>query len=431
QTAQAEEQLQQHAQLEEQRVAALESQISQVSELLGTYERAKQKDQQLIQKLKDRVVQLDLENRSLAASSRAPAEPQLEEANLDVNVLKEKMEKLRKLWQVAAERSPPGLAVEKLCELELQQAGETGDGEKTSALYYQQELRQLKEEFERYKVRAQVVLRNKAAQDGSLAKELEDAQEQLAELKEKHLALQLSAEEVGKQHQRDLEAKQQEELSQLQQAHRQELERCQQDYRERALRLEEELHKQRERALAVLAEKDQELEQLRSLTLPQGSKPCLGSGTELLNPGSAGDEASELLPQALHLPSSQEPTFFLYAEQLARKEVEMGALRKQKHQLQTRVHQLQEKILVEEEKHREEVSSLQSQIQKSCRDKGREGANLEYLKNIIYRFLTLPDPLGRQQTLTAILTILQFSPEEQQAVRKQPAHSSWWLTGKR
>ncbi|KAM6321025.1 GRIP and coiled-coil domain-containing protein 1 [Aegotheles albertisi] len=427
--AQAEEQLRQHAQMEERRVADLEGQVSEVSELLGTYEKAKQKDQVVIQKLKDRIVQLDLENKTLAiaASSRSPGDVHGEEANLDVNVLKDKMEKLKKLLQAAAKKSQPALDIEKLCELELPKGTETGDGEKATALYYQQELKQLKEEFERYKMRAQVVLKNKSAKDGNLAKELEEAQEQLADLREKYIVLQLASDETEKQHQQDMEAKKQE-LSQLQQTHRQELERCQLDYRERALKLEEEMHKQRDRALAVLAEKDQELEQLRSLTLPYGLQ---GSKTDVAGDDSPGNDSLEVLPQALHLSATSEPTFFLYAEQLARKEVEITALRKQKHKLEVQVHQLQEKILVEEEKHREEVSALQREIEKNCRDKSREGANLEYLKNIVYRFLTLPDALGRQQTLTAILTILHFSPEEKQAVTKQSAHGSWWLSGKR
>ncbi|KFQ61385.1 GRIP and coiled-coil domain-containing protein 1, partial [Pelecanus crispus] len=433
--AQAEEQLRQHAQMEERRVADLEGQVSEVSELLGTYEKTKQKDQAIIQKLKDRIVQLDLENKTLAiaASSRSPVDVQVEEANLDVNVLKDKMEKLKKLLQAAAKKSQPALDIEKLCELELPKGTEAGDGEKATALYYQQELKQLKEEFERYKMRAQVVLKNKSAKDGNLAKELEEAQEQLADLKEKYVALQLASDEMEKQHQQDVEAKKQE-LSQLQQIHRQELERCQLDYRERALKLEEEMHKQRDRALAVLAEKDQELEQLRSVTLPygpQGSKNYLASGADVTSNDSPGNDSSEILPQALHLSATSEPTFFLYAEQLARKEVEIVALRKQKHKLEMQVHQLQEKILVEEEKHREEVSALQSEIEKNFRDKSREGANLEYLKNIVYRFLTLPDSLGRQQTLTAILTILHFSPEEKQAITKQSAYGSWWLSGKR
>ncbi|KFO78676.1 GRIP and coiled-coil domain-containing protein 1, partial [Cuculus canorus] len=434
-TTQAEEQLRQHAQMEERRVADLEGQVSEVSELLGTYEKAKQKDQAIIQKLKDRIAQLDLENKTLAiaASSRSPLDVHIEEANLDVNVLKDKMEKLKKLLQAAAKKSQPTLDIEKLCELELPKNTETGDGEKATALYYQQELKQLKEEFERYKMRAQVVLKNKSAKDGNLAKELEEAQEQLADLKEKYIVLQVSSDEMEKQHQHDMEVKKQE-LSQLQQIHRQELERCQLEYRERALKLEEEMHKQRDRALAVLAEKDQELEQLRSVAFPhgvQGSKNYLASGTDGTGHDSLGNDASEILPQALHLSTSGEPTFFLYAEQLARKEVEIVALRKQKHKLEMQLHQLREKVLAEEEKHREEVSTLQSEIEKNFRDKSREGANLEYLKNIVYRFLTLPDSLGRQQTLTAILTILHFSPEEKQTIAKQSASSSWWLSGKR
>ncbi|NWS48942.1 GCC1 protein, partial [Probosciger aterrimus] len=431
--AQAEEQLRQHAQMEERRVADLEGQVSEVSELLGTYEKAKQKDQVIIQKLKDRIVQLDVENKTLAiaASSRAPGDAHVEEANLDVNVLKDKMEKLKKLLQAAAKKSETTLDIEKLCELEVPKGTEAGDGEKATAVYYQQELKQLKEEFERYKMRAQVVLKNKSTKDINLAKDLEEAQEQLADLKEKYVVLQLASDEMEKQHQQDMEAKKQE-LSQLQQIHRQELERCQLDYRERALRLEEEMHKQRDRALAVLAEKDQELEQLRAVTLPYGLQ---GSKNYLVSDGackdSPGDDSSEILPQALHLSTTSEPTFILYAEQLARKEVDIVALRKQKHKLEMQVHHLQERILVEEEKHREEVTALQSEIEKNFRDKSREGANLEYLKNIVYRFLTLPDALGRQQTLTAILTILHFSPEEKQAVTKQSASSSWWLAGKR
>ncbi|KYO44003.1 GRIP and coiled-coil domain-containing protein 1 [Alligator mississippiensis] len=434
-TAQAEEQLRQQAQMEERRVASLEGQVSEASELLGTYEKAKQKDQLVIQKLKDRIVQLDLENKTLAiaASSRSPVDLHLEEANLDVNVLKDKMEMLKRLLQAAAKKSQPALDIEKLCELELPRGHEAGDGEKATALYYQQELKQLKEEFERYKMRAQVVFKNKSAKDGSTAKELEEAQEQLAELKEKYVALRLSCEEMEKQHQQELEARKQE-LCHLQQGHRQELERCQLEYRERSLMLEEEMHKQRDRALAMLAEKDQELEQLRAVAVPyglHGSKSYMGPGGNVGDDSLAGDISSENLTQALHIAAASEPTFFLYAEQLARKEVEITALRKQKHQLETEVHQLQEKILVEGEKHREEVSALQDRIQKTVRDQSREGANLEYLKNIVYRFLTLTDSLGRQQTLTAILTILHFSPEEKQVVMRHSAYGSWWLPGKR
>ncbi|XP_020042746.2 GRIP and coiled-coil domain-containing protein 1 [Castor canadensis] len=431
-TALAEDQLRQQSQVEEQRVAALENQISEVSELLGTYEKAKQKDQLTIQKLKERILQLDLENKTLAlaASSRSPLESHGDESSLDVNVLKDKMEKLKRLLQVAARKSQVTLDVEKLCDLEIMPSSEAADGEKATALYYQQELKQLKEEFERYKMRAQVVLKSKNTKDGNLAKELEVAQEQLAELKEKYISLRLSCEELERQHQQEAEDWRQE-LARLQQLHRQELERSQLDFRDRTLKLEEELHKQRDRALAVLTEKDLELEQLRSVALSSGlpgRRSPVGSG----GPGDPADTSSpDSLTQALQLAAVSEPTFFLYAEQLARKEVEITSLRKQKHRLEVEAHQLQERLLEEGERHREEVGALQSHIEKNIRDQSREGANLEYLKNIIYRFLTLSDNLGRQQTLTAILTILHFSPEEKQVIMRLPSGGSWWPSGKR
>ncbi|XP_030072672.1 GRIP and coiled-coil domain-containing protein 1 [Microcaecilia unicolor] len=431
----ADEQLRQHSQMEEQRVASLEARISEVSELLGTYEKAKQKDQMTIQKLKERIVQLDMENKTLAiaASSRSLADLNVEETNLDINVLKDKMEKLKKMLQLAAKRSPHSLDIEKLCEMELAGHTEAADGEKATALYYQQELKQLKEEFERYKMRAQVVLKNKTTKDGNLAKELEDTQEQLAELKEKYISLRLSFEETEKQHAQEMEGKKQE-IAQLLLSHKQELEKCQTDYREKTLRLEEEMHKQRDRALAILAEKDQELEQIRSMPPPYGlqiPKNYMTAGTEASSNHSEGGFSQDNLTQALQLNSTCEPTFFLYVEQLSRKEVEIGALRKQKHQLEIEVHQLQERLLTDGEQHKEELSFLKDQIQKNVRDKSREGANLEYLKNIVYRFLTLPDSLGRQQTLTAILTILHFSPEEKQVVMRHTVSGSWWLSGKR
>ncbi|XP_070803833.1 GRIP and coiled-coil domain-containing protein 1 [Pituophis catenifer annectens] len=428
-----------HLRMGEQRGAALEARISEMSELLGAYEKARQKDQAAIRKLKDRAVQLDLENKTLAvaASGHAAVGLTLEDGHLDTNVLRDKVEKLTKLARVAAEHAPSLVGdVEALCPAEPPKDTESGDCEKATMAYYQQELKQLKEEFERYKVRAQVVLKSKSAKDGNLAKELEESQEQLTELKEKYVSLRLSCEAEAKQHQEQLEAKRRE-VALLQQLHRQELERCLSEGQEKVLRLEEEMHKQRNRALAVLAEKDQELQQLRVLAVPFGLQapkaatgPGSGGSSSAHSDSGVGDDALEHL--TLPLPAPNEPTFLLYTEQLARKEVEILALKKQKHQLEMEAHQLQEKLLEEGEKHREEVSLLQGHIQKTFRDRSREGANLEYLKNIFYRFLTLTDLLGRQQTLTAILTILHFSPEERQAVLSHVGRSSsWWLSGKR
>ncbi|MBN3296837.1 GCC1 protein, partial [Amia calva] len=437
--AQAEEQLREQSKLEEGRVASLEEKVSELSELLGTYEKAKQKDQQMVQKLRERIMQLDMENKTLAmaTSTRTSVDLTIDETNLDVNMLKDKMDKLKKLLLVAAPNSQQPLEIEKLCEVETGGNNEPSDGEKATVLYYQQELRQLKDEFERYKMRAQVVLKNKNTKDCNMAKELEEVRDQLSELKEKYISLRLSSDEMESKHKRELDAQQQY-VSSLHQGHKQALDKLESEYHERFLKLEEELHKQRDRTLALLTEKDQELERLRSVSFGYSlgghkSHGDHGVATETDSRGSSDtldDSTQDIIAQAIKLAGPNEPTLLHYAEQLARKEVEISVLRKQKHRLEADFHHLQDKLVTNEERHSEEVALLRDQIEKHARDQSREGANLEYLKNIIYRFLTLQDSRGRQQTLTAILTILHFSPQEKQAVVKLQAHS-WWNTGKR
>lgn len=452
--SQAEERNRALTQTEEGRVASLEERVSELSELLGACEKARQKDQQTAHRLRERILQLDTENKTLAiaASTRGSSDLTMDEANLDVNVLKERLEKMKKLLLLATQRSPEHTPdIDKLGQMEGElgtvTGGESSDGEKASALYYQQELRQLKDEFERYKVRAQVVLKNKNAKDGSQAKELEDARDQLVELKEKYINLRIHSDESDARHRRELEERQQS-LAALQQSHKQELERAEAQHRESLLRLEGELHRQRDRTMALLAEKDQELEKLRATTaFAYGQRSRSGSDEKTSDSratanGGRGNgedaglddparEESDIIAQALRLAGPNEPTLLLYAEQLARKEVEVGALRRQKRRLEEDVHQMQGKLIANGERYEEEVAELRGQLDKLLRDQGREGSNLEYLKNVIYKFLTLQDISGRQQTLTAILTILHFSPQEKHTVLKLQGQSWWATAGKR
>lgn len=421
--------------MEEARVASLEERVSELSELLGACEKARQKDQQNAQRLRERILQLDTENKTLAiaAVNRTTSDLNIDDTNLSVDVLKDKLEKVKKLLMLAAQRSQDqNLNIEKL--LEDEKDLEASESEKASALHYQQELRQLREEFERYKTRAQGVLKTKNTKDGNQAKDLEEARDQLAELKEKYINLRIISDEGEARHKRDLEERQQG-LVALQQTHKQEVERLEAQHRENFLRLESELHKQRDRTMALLAEKDLELERLRAAALIGSHQRHAANNSAAMEEGDlegdnpANDE-SDIIAQALKLAGPNEPTLLLYAEQLARKEVEVVALRKQKHRLEEDLRQLQGKLIANGERHEEEIAELRGQLDKRVRDQGRDGANLEYLKNVIYKFLTLHDTRGRQQTLTAILTILHFSPQEKQVVLKQQAHS-WWTAGMR
>ncbi|XP_055017107.1 GRIP and coiled-coil domain-containing protein 1 [Boleophthalmus pectinirostris] len=427
-----EERERERAQAEEKRVAALEQQVSELSELLGSCEKAKQRDQQTIQRLRDRIFQLDTENKTLAiaASSRVPSDIFVDETQLDVTVLKEKLEKVKKLLVLAAQRNPEQTTnIEALMDTDLELCKE-----KASVQHYQQELRQVKEEFERYKVRAQVVLKNKNAKDGSQTKELEEVRDQLAELKEKYINLRIQSDEAEAKHHKELEERQQQSILQ-QHSHKQEVERLEALHRDNLLKLEAELHKQRERTMALLDEKDKELENLRAVALsyslsPRGCHSSDGTGPVDNQDLTEGYSEEDIISQALLRATPNEPTILLYAEQLARKEVETGVLRRQKHQLEEDVHQLQAKLIANGERHDEEVADLRDQLEKLLRDQSREGANLEYLKNVIFKFLTLQDASGRQQTLGAILTILHFSPQEKQTVLRLQM-GPWWSTTKR
>lgn len=412
----SEERARERALCAEARVAGLEQRVSELSELLGSSEKTRQRDQQAAQRLRERILQLDTENKTLAmaASSRTSGELHIDESQLDVVTLREKMEKLKKLLLLANQSD--------LGDTEAELNTDRG-----SALLYQQELRQVREEFERYKVRAQVVLKNKNAKDGCQAAELEEARAALSELKEKYINLRIQSDEAEAAQRRALQQSQQQAAA-LQHAHRQEVERSDALHRDELLRLEAELHKQRERTMALLDEKDAELERLRAVAYSLTNHPAKIAAAEdcEFDHQSDGDAVS----QALWRATPTEPTLLLYAEQLARKEVEVGGLRRQKHQLEEDVHQLQAKLIANGERHDEEASELRGRLDKLTRDRSREGANMEYLKNVIYKFLTLQDASGRQQTLTAILTILHFSPQEKDCVMRLQG-ATWWTTARK
>lgn len=409
----AEERACERAQAAELRVADLEQRVSELSGVLGSSEKTRQRDQQVAQRLRERILQLDTENKTLAiaASSRTSLDINMDESQLDAGLLKEKLQKLKKLLVLAAQRST---------DPDLKTVAEVEENEEQCLLLQsQQELRQLKEEFERYKQRAQLVLKGKNAKDGCQTRELEEVRDQLAELKEKYINMRIQSDEAEVRQRRQLE-EQQQQAAALQLSHKQEVERLETLHRDNLMVLEAQLHKQRERTMALLDEKDQELEKLRAAVLipKEGDKMA----AEQPDPP---DTESDVIGQALRQVAPTEPTLLLYAEHFARKEVEVGGLRRQKHRLEDDLHQLQAKMVANAERHGEETTHLRGQLAKLIRDQNREGANMEYLKNIIYKFLTLADSSGRQQTLAAILTILHFSPQEKHAVMKLQA-ASWW-----
>ncbi|XP_049617466.1 GRIP and coiled-coil domain-containing protein 1 [Syngnathus scovelli] len=378
------------------RVGALEQRVSELSDLLGSCERARQREQQAAQRLRERMAQLDAENQTLV-SSRCPDDSQLD--------LKDKLEKVKKLL-LAAQKNP------------------LGEPEPVRDAASQEELRQLKDELERYKLRAKATPKsgdNNAAKEGCAARELEEVREQLADLREKYISLRVESDKAAAVQQRQLQ-EQQQRAAALLRCQRQEAERNQTLHRDQLLRLEAELHKQRERTVALLADKDRELELLRAAAKSLTEEDV--SGQEAEEEG-GGERQADVMARALRQAAPAQPALLLYAEQLARKEVEAAGLRRQKRQLEEDIRRLHGKLAAGAQRHDDEMRQLRAQLDQLNREHKREGSNVEYLKNVIYKFLTLPDASGRQQTLNAILSILHFSPQEKHCVLRQQG-APWW-----
>ena len=83
-----------------------ESKLSELSEVVGSYERLRLQDQLALQKLRDRLQQLDIEN--MALSMRETAEPNEHDnkvnANEEKETLKEQVNKLKGLLRLAIQK---------------------------------------------------------------------------------------------------------------------------------------------------------------------------------------------------------------------------------------------------------------------------------------------------------------------------------------
>ena len=222
-------------------------------------------------------------------------------------------------------------------------------------------------------------------------------------------------------------------ITTLQERHTQQLADQEAEFKQRMSELDAEIRRHRERTVNLLAEKDRELENLR-LRLPEHLESQYYSTYRQLSqtsdPGEIGASSEgeaavgELLSRSLHgMPS--ESTILHFAQEQARREVEIQTLRKQKHGVELALRELQQSAVLKEQLFIEQIDLLKEEIRKYERNISRESANLEYLKNVVYHFMVCTDQVAKQSTLNAISTILQFSPQEKDRVQKE-LQKSWW-----
>lgn len=438
----AEERLRIITSLEECRVADLEVKLSELSEVVGNYEKLRLQDQQAIQKLKDRLHQLDVENVELTrqmSTDENHAPDNEKEAGQDETPeeLKEQVMKLKGLLKIALNSSdkPLDLELEELSKSEFESVFVSDPSHKVC----QQQLRQLKEEFERYKVKTQALHKNKSFKElseqiGNMEKlklQNEDLEKHLHELKESNNIRELDQKKVI--------TNLRDQLKLTEENYRLEKEEANTVYKQKLEDLERQVLNQRERTLALVAEKDAEIEMLRSRSLsasPSADTRSVFSYQRKFVEMTGVSQASMDLPEASEADAAvhqllsknsgvtgSERTLVHYAQQQARREAESTAIRRQKNELEAALRDSE----LRGDKLMDQANVLKEEIRKLERDRSRESANMEYLKNIVLRFMMSTSYSVKQQMITAIATILQFSPRELNQVRKVQS-GTWWGT---
>lgn len=199
--------------------------------------------------------------------------------------------------------------------------------------------------------------------------------------------------------------------------HREAVNNLEVDYRSKISQLEQQLQKQRERSLLLLDEKENEIRTLKTsyeLFIPKKSSndddDTMSNGGR--KPSTSQHHLGMVLNQQAPNSNSPETYMIFYSNELARKDMELSSVRKAKRECEELIRQtLKEKIMIQEELD-EKIANLEQKVYFLEKMKSREGANLEYLKNVTISYLTTSDVQAKKKMLNAIGAVLKFDDSE-------------------
>ncbi|XP_029673116.1 GRIP and coiled-coil domain-containing protein 1-like [Formica exsecta] len=381
----AEQQARRSAMIYEARVACLEARLAELSEIVGGYDRLRQQDQLAIQKLKDQLAILQNTEHSEAVMSN--------------NQPEEIISKIKAMFTY-------------LLDLDNQKKDSTYVKSLLNTLNFRDEHYDYKENGQQQK------------QNLSLTHDKDHDKTQLNLLKVHNSNLEerirmISNEMLNKEKslQERLDHQQkllQEERSKLEHTlHQKEIE-----YRNKISTLEQQLFRQRERSMALVEEKDKEILTLktsfRALLPNNETAAATETKTHLNRYENTVEPVTDLVTGLL---TNDSPPILHYIQELARKEVQISFSRKKILELEASLREQQREILYMKEQQQNETKSLKAHIIRLEACKSREGANLEYLKNVFINYLTTNDASSKRHILNAISTVLRFTPDELSKVK--------------
>ncbi|XP_061927818.1 GRIP and coiled-coil domain-containing protein 1 isoform X2 [Apis cerana] len=406
-TAAAEQQARALAMTHEARVAGLEARLAELSEIVGGYDRLRQQDQQAIQKLKDQLVSLQNSEHDYIILNNEPEEIISRIKNL-----------YNKLLDLDNKKTESPYVKSLLHSLNL--------CDKQQVIDYKEKYETLLQELEDYKQQMKYtnvanISYNMQSQNITSSHD-KNNKTQLHFLKTYNNNLEerirvLNNEIINKERELQLKLEHQEKSFQEEHAKLKHL-LLQKDneFRNKISTLEQQLLRQRERSMALIEEKDKEILTLKTsfhALLPK-KESTIENKSNTLKHENGTEPITDLVTGLL---TSDSPPILHYSQELARKEVQVSTSRKKVLELEATLREKQREIVHIKEKQKEDIKTLQTQIARLEACKSREGANLEYLKNVFINYLTTSDVSSKRHMLNAISTVLRFTSEELNKVK--------------
>ncbi|RVE42484.1 hypothetical protein evm_012869 [Chilo suppressalis] len=370
---------------QEERVALLEGKIAELSHTVGQYDLRRRRDQTIIQQLKDSLNGSLMDRIASTSNEYAEDKPKSEtdsEKLADSEYLQTLIDKIHILKkELISENDKLGTPIDIGAVLKV-------EGYETIHNKCKEELESVKAEFEAYKIQ-NIKTTNGSEEDQS---EIEDLRNEMEILKEKVETYRMMLEQE-KQDKMDTLKMYEEKLKSEQDYHKE----VTSDLKARVQSLEKQVLTQRDRYSALLEETDSFVraknDRSRKVSVEDGQ----------WKEGVLADVTAP--PHMLH-----------YAHELARKDLDITQLRKEKHALEGQYRDCQRESTIEKVRFKEVVRTLKEEIDRLRRIQSREGANLEYLKNVVMAYLMSTDYAGRKHMLNAIAAVLHFTTTERNMV---------------
>jgi hypothetical protein len=198
------------------------------------------------------------------------------------------------------------------------------------------------------------------------------------------------------------------------------LEKCEAERIKEINELEKELIKQRERSLKLISDKEAEIVFLKGQFNPMFKTENITDEQKVKS--SNFDELKSEISLNYEDEDSKELNNIYLSQANSFKETEMNKLRKEKSELEYKLKQMADENTVEIGRFQMQLGVLKDEIERLKLNEKRfelNGCNLEYIKNVVYNYLSAKDPTVKLNMMKAIAEILQFSKSEKQVLRTQ------------